>query len=450
MRQIGAVLLVLALSGCQSQGLKVSDEVSTSGLSYSLIQMPGNSRVSIQIAWPSYWAFSKAKNQAVPYIGARLLLAGGAEEYPAGEVVERFADMKSEGNLAPSADYVLGVLHYSREHQDETLKMANAHLRKPSLDERWFNRIRDEFSKQIEETRTQAESKGFEALRWAVFGKQAIRAALSLDEVGMIDDVKQSDVATWSKKVITRSASIVIAGDLTEEEAGGVIDTLFEGLLEANVERELSVEADFSPRRILLHTPKSTTSTLSFVGKLPSFREGSEFEDLLLNSALGTGSQSVLFDVVRTKMRASYVYGSGIDAFSRNHRILVLSGQVETSKLAEVEKAIREAYAKFREEGPSGGLQQLKEHFRENIKESLKDTGAMAHSAMMAKLDGQKTASILTLQDELNAVTVQSLKQRLNVDFPTADGFIVVVSSPDETALPDACVIKTPKQAVGC
>lgn len=451
MRQISVMMLVLILSACQSQGLKVSDEVSISGLGYSLIQMPGNSRVSIQIAWPSYWAFSKDENQAVPYIGTRLLLAGGAEKYPAGEVVERFADMNSVAYLTPSADYLLGVIHYSPEHQKETLEMANAHLRKPTLDKRWLKRIRDEFSEQMKEARTNPENKGFEALRWAIFGEQPIRSALSLDEMNIIDDVEQADIVVWSKNVIVRAGvSIVIAGDLTKQSAGDMVDTLFEGLPEGQVANDVPIDANFSRKRILLHTPDSKTSTLSFIGKLPPAREGSGFEDLLLNAALGTGSHSVLFDAVRTKTRASYVFGSSIEAFSRDQRILVLSGQVETSKLAEAEKAIREAYTKFLEVGPGDGLQQLKERFRENIKESLKDTGAMANSAMMAKLDGKKTTDILTLQDELNAVTVQSLKQRLNVDFPVTDELIVVVSSPDETALSDACVIKTPRQAVDC
>ena len=444
-------LLLLMLSACDSGKLLVHEGVSDTGLEYALVEMPGNKRITIQVAWPSNWAFDQAENQAVPYIASRLLLAGGTEEFPPSVVEEKFADIESEGFLMPSAEYVYGTLHYSPEHQDETLKIVNAHLESPTLDEKWLERIRDEFSGQMNEARPKAVSKGFEAMRWAVFGSQPVREFLSLDVPGMIDDVTRADVAKWVESTIKRSGAIIaVAGDLDIKEAGVIVDTLFDGVPEGKAGKKGSVEADFSPRRIVMHDPEAEVSTLSFIAKVPPTREGGESEDLVLSRALGGGNDSVLFEAVRTELRASYGYVAGFQGFTADNRFLLLSGQVETGKVAEAEKVIKLAYARFLVEGPDGDLQKRKEPFEESIKESRKDTGTMAFVALVAKLEGMKLEKILELQDEMKAVTEQSLKQRLSGSFPGADEFIVVVSSPDANALPGACVITEPVQAVDC
>ncbi len=450
-RKLCIVLTIIYMCISHSQASTISNDVSGSGLAYSLIKMPDNSRVSVQIAYPGRWAFDEGKNQAVPYIGAQLLLAGGAKDYSASEVLELFEDMNSEGNLIPTADYVIGTLHFSPQHQDETLKIVNAHLRNPSLDEQWFDRIRGQFSSQIKETRVTAQSKGFEAMRWAVFGDQAVRASLSLDEANMIEEVTLEEVANWVKTVFNRSGvTIVVAGDLDVNKANTIVDTLFEGFPVGDAIDQLSVDTDFSPERILMHVPDAKTSTLSFIAQLPPTREGSEFEDILLANSLGGGTKSVLFDAVRTKLRASYSFGATITGFSRDARILLLSGQVETEKINEAEQVIRQSYTEFRAKGPKADLQKLKDPLRKNLKVSLEDTGSTSFSALMAKLDGRDIAQEFSLLEELEAVSKESMMQRLTTSFPTMDDFTVVVSSPDAGALEKACVITEPKQIVDC
>lgn len=450
-RRMCVFVVIFFVGSSYSQASFISDEISDSGLAYILVKMPDNPRVSVKVAWPSHWAFEEEQNQAVPYIGAQLIFAGGAKGYSASEAVERFKDMNSEGQLVPTTDYLFGTLHFSPKHQDETLKIANAHLRSSALDEQWLQRIRGQFTTQINEMRAKADRKGFEAMRWAVLGKQPLRVAVSLDEANNIEEVSQEEVATWAKSTLNRSGvSVVVAGDLNTDTANTIVDALFEGILEGENVKETSIETDFSPKRILMHVPDAQTSTLSFIGKLPPTREGSEFEDILLATSLGGGAQSVLFEAVRTKLRASYGYGAGIDGFTRDDRFLVLSGQVEAGKVEGAEKVIRQAYTEFRANGPSGDLQQLKQPFSDNLKVAQEDSGTMAYSVLLAMLDGRDVVNDFSLQTELEAVSEESLIKRLSASFPVADDFIVVVSSPDATALKNACVITEQKQAMNC
>ena len=132
-------------------------------------------------------------------------------------------------------------------------------------------------------------------------------------------------------------------------------------------------KADFAPRRILLHVPQAQTSTLVLMGPLPPTRDGGEFEDILLATALGGDDKSVLFDAVRTGLRASYGFGAGLDAFARNLRFLALSGEVETAKLAEAETIVRTAYADFLKSPPMGDLSARKSPFVTHGEQSAKD-----------------------------------------------------------------------------
>ncbi len=443
--------LVIGVMSCHTQASDVARQVSPGGLDYTLIKMPGNSRVSVQIAWPTNWAFNKDNNQAVPHVGARLLLAGGATDYSPNDVIERFEDMGSEAYLAPTAEYIFGTIHFSPTHQDETLDIVNAHLKQPALEQRWLERIRGQFSAQMSEAGMAPGATGFNASRWAIFGEQPLREALSMDDIKSIDAVTQDEAQSWVDSVLTRHEPIiVIAGDVGVHTANEIVDTIFENVRDGEAVETVSVDADFSPKRIVMHTPDAQTSTVSFIGKLPPYQEGFEFEDHLLTTALGNGPQSVLAEAVREDLRASYAYQAGMNAYTIDNRILILTGQVDTDKLAEAETVIRNAYDEFLKTGPAEELTQLQAPFREHLTKLENDTGSMAYNALLRQLYDQKLTSEFSVLDTLDAVTEQTLEQRLALSFPKTDELIVIVSSPDENALKDACVITEARQAVDC
>lgn len=446
-----AMAFALLLVGCKADGPKASQETSPGGIAYSHLYIPGAKDVAIEIAWPTDWVSRANVNQAVPYIGADLVLSGGAEGYSAGQAVEDFADLQAQARLSVTPDNILGSLLVSNENLDEAVQLANVHIQAPLLDEKWLARIRDGFSARMAEADTRPESQGFAALRWAVFGDTPIRVALSLDQPRMIESVTRDDVALWHSTVFSRvNAKVVIASGLDTKGAGRVVDALLEGLPEGIPAAPFSISADFTPKRILLHVPDAQTSTLAFIAPLPPTVEGGEMEDLILVTALGSGESSVLFNAVRTELRATYGFSAALDGFTRANRFLVLRGQVDTEKLAQVEEVVRSAYAAFREEGPTGSLADLKAPFAANIQKTSRDPASLAFSALMAELDGQDPQQAFALPQILDAVTDASLKGRLQQAFPPPNGFIVLAVSPDADALPGACIITKPEQAKAC
>lgn len=445
------IVALFLLVGCQKdEKADVSLETSPGGIEYTRIHMPDAEDVVIQIAWPSDWALREGVNQAVPYIGTDLMLSGGAEGFPPGQVAETFADLNVDGAMWVTVDHLHGELIVPKANLSKAVEIAAAHLSRPTMDQDWFDRIQQGFVANMTETQAKPTTKGFDALRWAVLGDTPLRLALT-GEIAQIQSATHADVLRWHAETVTRTnASIVIAGDITATDAGGAVDRLLSDLPVASPHTAPALKADFSPKRILFHAPDASTSTLVLMGPLPPTREGGEFEDILLTTILGGSDNSVLFDAIRTKLRASYTFNAQIDAYARNLRLLVLSGEVETAQVAEAEAVLREAYSAFRADVPVGDIAALKAPFLGQASETANDPAAVSYSALMALFDGQDPAQSLALAEVLDRVSEATLWARAGSAFPAADALIVLAVSPDAAALPGACVITAPAEAANC
>ena len=360
--------------------------------------------------------------------------------------------MGSEGNIYVAAvDHMIGELTFAPDELDETIEIANAHLRAPSLDQVWFDRIRDGVQQNMTAAQAQPAHAGFDAVRWAVFAEQPLRDSLSLDGPTTFQELTREDIVEWHRETFTITpAEIVVAGDIDAAAAGKAIDKLLFGLPEGRSPKMSKAQPDYSPKRIVLHIPDAETTTLSFIAPLPATRFGNELEDLILLQALGGDDQSALFKAVRTELRASYSFVAGMANYTRDLRIMYMSGEVEADMLSEVETAVRDAYKDFRNTNSWDDLDARKGSLNasfENLPSFFVD---QARSEIQSGLDGFVAGRSLSLTEELAAVTEQTIVERLNNGFPSTNEFIVVAVTSDADALPGACVITTPSDVVEC
>jgi len=453
-KHIAILFTLFGLTVCTANAEMISEQISPGGISYDLISMPEEDQVVIRIAWATDWAFREGVNPAVPYVGAQLLLASGAEGYSAGEISEVFADLNADGQIVASVDYVFGRLSFDKESAEEAITIANAHLRAPLLSENWLVRIKTGLKQQQSEANALPAQQGFAALRYAVIGDQPLLESLSLSRDAFFDDITRDDVVAWHGEIFTRNPFvIVIVGNLSAEEAGDTIDSLLAGLPQNMRIPQRDIALNYSPRRILLHLPDIETSRLTFIAPVPPTRAGSpadEFMDFIIAAALGGGDQSELFNAVRTKLRASYGFGAGLSAYSRDNRFLVLTGEIDTARLAEAERVVRDAYAAFLQNGPSGNLDEYKAPMVQNIVDIPESIEGISFSTLLSLLDYRTASAVTHLADDLDQVTEASILSRLDTVYPKEDAFVVLAISPDETALSGACIITAPREAQMC
>lgn len=446
-----ALPLVLGLSFCEGDKTPVaSDQTSPNGTPYRLIQMPGNDYAAILAAWPNDWVWAEGRNPATSYIGAQLILAGGAEGFPAGEVVERFADMDANGQLPVSADHLYGMLSAKKDDWPEAIAIANAHLTQPSFDPDWFDRIRSGFAQNIAEAQSQPMHQGFDALRWAIIGDHPLRAMLSLDNADAFATLSLEDLHAWhSATVMARPESVVITGDITPEQAGAGLDALLMGLPEREPQAQ-EIALDYRPRQILLHLPDASEAHLTFIAPLPATRLGGDLEDLILATALGGSEDSVLFASVRDGLRASYSFSAGLGNYTRDNRFLVMTGALEAAKLAEAVAVVRDAYMGFRTAGPDGDIKDRIAPLRASFEQTRNYVMDQGRMELEATLDGFAAGHSLTMLEMLNSLTATDLRDRLQGHWPKAQDFVIMAVSPDADALPGACVITRPQDAKDC
>jgi zinc protease len=451
MKKFLLLFAIFVISACNAKEPIASEETSPSGLHFNLIQMVGGEDIAIQIAWPTDWAYRENTSKAVPFVGADLLVAGGASGYPAGQAGEKFADLKAEARLYASPDFVFGSLKLNKTSQAEVLKITKAHLVSPAFDQAWLTRLSDGLQKEVSENATKPQGQLFNTLRWAVFGKQALRNAISLDDPDTFVSIKLEELQKWHSEVFTNAPkAIVVAGALTPQEAGAMIDLLLKDLPNPKAAFNKTAAPNYKARRILLHTPASTTSQLVFIKPTPPTSKGNEWKDLLITSSLGGDDRSALFKAIRTELRASYSFNAGSDNYTQDLRVLYIAGEVETTKLAQTEKAVLSAYGEFLKTGPAGDLATLKTSFYDNIEKMKQSPDALAVSAAQAVLEGKSAQYVLNLSAELKAITADDVQAYLKTNYGNADDFVVIAVSPDANALPGACVIKTPQEAVNC
>jgi zinc protease len=446
-----ALPLVLGLSFCDGDKTPTaSDQTSPNGTPYRLIQMPGNEYAAILAAWPNDWVWAEGRNPTASYIGAQLILAGGAQGYPAGEVVERFADMDANGELPVSADHLYGMLAAKKEDWLEAIAIANAHLTQPSFDPDWFDRIRTGFAQNIAEAQSQPMNQGFGALRWAILGDHPLRAMLSLDDAVAFESLSLDDLRAWHSATVTaQPEALVITGDITPEQAGAGLDALLAGLPEGRAQAR-EIVLDYRPRQILLHLPDVTEAHLTFIAPLPATRLGGDLEDLILATALGGGEDSVLFASVRDGLRASYSFNAGLANYTRENRFLVMTGALEAAKLAEAVDVVRAAYTGFRDAGPDGDIKDRAAPFRGAFEQSQNYVVDQGRMELETALDGFATGHSLTSLEMVDALTMSDLRNRLQGHWPQAQDFVIMAVSPDADALPGACVITRPQDAKDC
>lgn len=441
------VLAILSPLDMATAANTVTNEKSPGGLPYVRIHMPGAEKVAVRVAWPTDWATKEDANQAVPWVGVRVMWSGGAEGLLPAESEERMSDLGAEIELLAERETVKGWLSVKREDLGAAVEVTNAHLRAPALPQNWLERARNELAAERVEYRSIPRNLASEAMSWAMLGDVAVRRALDGELPERFKEVMLSDVQSWHKSVFTSGPLwIVVAGDLEADAAGKAVDALFAGLPAAVPLKPLKPAVDKRPRRILLHLPKAETGRLFFVGHLPSIAEGWKNEDRPIVREL----DKLLLEAARYELRAAYAteWYTWFDTYQNTY--FFIEGDLAADKLAEAEALFRSVYASYHANGPASE-QTVQAEALEGLQEVGSEPDGASDQAMIA-LETRRDPNIMLSAPEefVKAFTSDVLKARLAQAFPRPEDITIIAVSPNADSLPGACVITAPEQAVNC
>ncbi len=273
--------------------------------------------------------------------------------------------------------------------------------------------------------------------RLAVLGETPLNDFLSLPNLPAITDATIDDLRRWhAETIVQNGVTISVTGAISRDDAGKAVDQLLVGLPEGQAQTAPSVDTNFEGKTVLLHLPDAEKTTLGIMGQLPPTAEGGDLTDLLALSFFGRSGSGPLFDAVRTDLRASYGFQAGFTNYDRTTRIMFITGEVETEKLAEAADLVRTTYESFRTVPDLTGLDDLHRGMAERAAKNVRYVDVVARTLLELALDARDPSDAPRLGELLESVTAQDVQERLASVFPSGANLIVVAASPDASALP--------------
>lgn len=449
MRFVLLSLACLALLGCKEEkGLLTSP----AGHEFAFLQRPDANIVAIQVAFPMDWALQQGRNPAVPHIAAEVMTTGGAEGFRPEEVLENFQDMGAEAFLYPELTSLRGGLNVPPEQVEAAVTLANAVLRAPSFDAGWMARSKEGLIADMQAYNQQSAVQGLYALRLSMMGDTQFTESQVLADGAAIEGVTQQMLQDWHGETVTQGNVLVaVAGPISAKDAGLAVDKLLAGLTKSDRSFVDPPLPNYTPRQILLHVPSAEKTTLTMIAPIPKSNGVDDFTDILGYLALGGDDQSLLFQAIRTDLRASYGMAAGLDMYSRQARVLVISGEVETVQTAAVRDVVAKTYDAMGSKPLDAAIiTRWRDVLADGFEQLRDDTTNRATTMVESMLYGFDPLMFEQSPQWIAALSPASLTERYSTDYPKPDGLTFIAVSPDANALPGACVITAPRDVLNC
>jgi zinc protease len=193
---------------------------------------------------------------------------------------------------------------------------------------------------------------------------------------------------------------------------------------------------------ILLHKPDVEKSVILVIGRRPPHTEEQDIPLQLGVGVLDWCKQSRLFKAGRTVLHASYGFGAGTRDMTRQHRVLHLSGEIETENAQLALDTVRSSYDKFRKNGV--GLVEFpiaKKFYVQRVSEEMQKPSSVAYMMMDAKLNDFSANYMPTHVSQVKAQKRSEVNQSIKQAFPEFDSMLKIIVTPDAEAITGACVI---------
>ena len=106
------------------------------------MEVEGQDRIAISIAWPHAWPRDPNLNPAVAYVAAEAILSSGTTALAPQDLQEIFNDLDVNGRLWVDADHVRGHLTFPAEHYEAVIPIVSDLLANPQFQEPWISRLK--------------------------------------------------------------------------------------------------------------------------------------------------------------------------------------------------------------------------------------------------------------------------------------------------------------------
>lgn len=442
---------LVLVSGASAQD--VTQHTSPDGHSFNFLHMPETDRVAISVAWKGGSAHLPEGKEAVAQIAIDLMLNGGADGRTPNDIRSSFEAMDAGSHLYSTPYAIQGFVVAPLKDLKTAAGLANSVLARPSFDARWFKRVLRKFRNNAAERAKFNNGQAWNAIRALTMGGHPLERVWSLQPTSQFDNITVEDIGQWHLDSFSSNELVIsAAGNGTAEDIAGGLDATLKGLPNEHKRRDYEpLTLSFSGKTILIHRPNEEKSYMAIVGALPSAAHEDNLAIQLGAGVLGQSEQSRLFKAVRGEVRSTYGFGTRIHAFTRAQSVLALSGEVETSKLAETLATVETTYDAFR----SGGIGVIEFPFAKRImlkriRSNYDKPSTLAFVMTEAVLQGKTLEVAVNLESQAAELDRSDVNAVISEHFPDFDQMLKVIVSPDANAVKADCIISDFTKAASC
>jgi zinc protease len=296
------------------------------------------------------YAYEDQRSKGVG-IATSSILKDGSANYDS----QNFKELLEENAISLSFDAGLdvfeGELTYLKDKQDIAVELLQKSLTSPHLRAKDIYRIAEEMAIALKTQQERPESVLKLAFNEEVYGSHPY----SFNPYGSMDSIKNisaHNIRKFIKNNLTQDKLVVgIAGDITKEEAGIVIDKIFGNLPQTGAVQDIPVASvSFDGRE--KHITKDIPQNISMFISKGVCRNDKDFYPLFIANHILGGSQMQSRLFLLTRENEGLTYGAG-SYLSINDKSCTIKGRFASSaeNMPKMQEIIRSQWAKMKDKG---------------------------------------------------------------------------------------------------
>jgi predicted Zn-dependent peptidase len=353
------------------------------GMPLYRIGVDGTRAVTILVAFDAGARTERPEENGMAHFLEHLVFKGG-EKYPSYRDVNEAAEgIGAVLNAYTSHDLVAFHITARAQRALEAADLLTDFVGRPRIDADELDRERGVVVQEIARTDDQPSMLAEHLIDEAVFGEHPLgRPVLGPAEHIRDTFTREGIVAFRSRQWSPARAAAFVVGNLSGLPQNGELPELFSRFAAGPLPEPFEPAPPFSPR-ILVHERDSNQSHLRF-----SYRPAVDVRDpgdraalLIYSTLLGGSMGSRLFDEIREQRGLAYSVGAFPHAYA-DVPVLQLSAGLESGKLVEAYRRMREIVTELRDQGPTDGEVERARAYAAGARAiAFENTGAVARYA---------------------------------------------------------------------
>lgn len=254
------------------------------------------------------------------------------------------------------------------------------------------------------------------------------RSILGAKEV--IKGATQKDFIKYrAQHYVSKATTVIVSGAISETDVFSQISKAFKDIKNTPKRKKEKVRTPVKGPRIALQH-KATDQTHMVIG-FPTFKVTDKRNTTLsvLNTILGEGMSSRLFQKLREDMGVCYYARSG-SSEATDHGEFMVSAGIDPNRVPEVITAILEEFTKLKTVLVTPQeLAKAKEYYAGNMAMALESSDAVAHFVGDQALNHKKIQTPEVIEKKLRAVTAKQIQALAQEIFTSEKLYLAIVGN---------------------